>query len=842
MDWRLAFKLARQDLRGGIRQFTVLLACLCLGVTAISAIGSVRQAIESGLEDQAAQLLGGDAMVELTYRFADKTERAWLAEHSDQISEVVDFRSMAVVARGTEEERALTQVKAVDSAYPLLGHVDLSPPIDLKDAFAGEAGHPGGIMATALMDQLGLKVGDVFKLGVQDFVLMAEIRNEPDETGIGFRLGPRTIVLKDDLKASGLLEPGTLFETEYRLILPPDASLDALERDAEARFANAGLRWRDTRSGAPGVSRFVERLGRFLVLIGLTGLAVGGIGVASAVRTYLARKTEVIAILRSLGAESRTIFAIYFIQIFTVSSLGILLGVIFGGSLPLLLEPILKNSLPIPADIAIYPGPLAEAALYGILTALLFSLWPLSRTEQVRAAALFREQMGAARPLPRPRFIIATLILLILLVGLAALFSGNAVLTLWTSAGIFGALLLLAATGRGTRYLAARFRNTARRRPIWHWSLSAISAPGQTSQSVILSIGLGLSVLSAIGQIDGNLRSAIARDLPKIAPSYFFIDIQQTQLPEVLDLWAQNDDVNRIDTAPMLRGVITKINDQPAKDVVGDHWVVRGDRGVTYAATPDDRTTITQGAWWPNEYDGPPQISFSAEEAEEMGLSLGDTMVVNILGRDIEATITSFREVDFSTAGIGFVMVMNPASLRGAPHSHIATVYAEASAEAQILRDVARQYPNITAIRVRDAIENASTLLSGIAGAIRWGAMIALVTGVLVLVGAAAEGADTRRFEAAVLKTLGATRVQILASFALRAALLGAAAGIIALIAGSLGAYAVMRFVMEADFIVIWPSALIVIFAGVFASLLTNLGFAVQPLMTRPAQVLRSKE
>lgn len=351
-----------------------------------------------------------------------------------------------------------------------------------------------------------------------------------------------------------------------------------------------------------------------------------------------------------------------------------------------------------------------------------------------------------------------------------------------------------------------------------------------------------MSVLSAIGQIDGNLRSAIERDLPDVAPSFFFIDIQQTQLPDILDQFDTNDSVSRVDTAPMLRGVITQINGQPAQNVAGDHWVIRGDRGVTYAALPDDRTVITEGTWWPESYSGPPQISFSAEEAAEIGLQIGDSMVVNILGRDISATVTSFREVDFSNAGIGFVMVMNPSALQGAPHSHIATVYASQDAEAGILRDMSRQYPNITAIRIRDAVENAANILAGIAGAIRWGAMIALVTGVLVLIGTAAEGESARRFEAATLKTLGASRVQILTSFALRSAILGIFAGIFALVAGSLGAFAVMRFVMEAGFVVIWQSALIVIVAGIFTALLTSLAFAIPALMARPAKVLRSAE
>jgi len=300
--------------------------------------------------------------------------------------------------------------------------------------------------------------------------------------------------------------------------------------------------------------------------------------------------------------------------------------------------------------------------------------------------------------------------------------------------------------------------------------------------------------------------------------------------------------VSRLEPAPMLRGVITRINARPAREVAGDHWVVRGDRGVTYADRPGQTTRITAGTWWPEGYSGPPQISFAAEEAAEIGLSLGDMMTVNVLGRDITATVTSFREVDFSTAGMGFILTMNPAALAGAPHSFIATVYAEPEAEAPILRDLAGRFPNITAIRVRDAIDRVSGVLAGIAAATSWGAGISLVTGFLVLIGAAAAGVGARTYEAAVLKTLGAARRRILLSFALRSALLGAAAGLVALGAGIAGAWAVTRQVLETDFTVIWPAALAIVLGGVLTTLAAGLLFAWRPLAARPAGVLRAQE
>ena len=841
MSLRIAARLARRELRGGLRGFRIFLACLALGVAAIAGVGSVRTAIEQGLSDQGAVLLGGDAQAEFTYRFATPEERGWLEEISTELSEIADFRSMATVTREGETERGLTQVKAVDEAYPLLGQMELDPPQPLSEALAG-GDLPGAVMAPVLADRLGLSPGDSFRLGEQEFTLSAVILREPDDAGDGFGLGPRTLVATSALAESGLLAPGSLYETQYRLLLPPGSDLDALKAEAETRYRDSGVRWRDARNGAPGISRFVDRLGRFLVLVGLSGLAVGGIGVSAAVRAYLARKTSVIATLRTLGASRNTIFLTYFLQIGALSVLGIALGLLLGAAIPLVFAPIIASALPVPVVFTVYPGPLLEAALYGLLTALVFTLWPLARTEEVRAATLFRDAMDSARGLPAPRYLIATALLLALLVGVAALFSGDARVTLWTAGGLLAALVILALAASGIRWLAHRAAPAARGRPALRWALGAIGGPRDTAASVVLSLGLGLSVLAAIGQIDGNLRSAISRDLPEVAPSYFFVDIQPNQIDGYLDRLARDPAVGRVDTAPMLRGVITRINGRPAQEVAGDHWVVRGDRGITYAATPDERTTVTAGTWWPEDYSGAPQISFAAEEAEELGLSLGDEITVNILGRDITATITSFREVDFSTAGIGFVMTLNPAALAGAPHTFISTVYAEPEAEAQILRDLANAYPNITAIRVRDAIDRVSELLEGISGAVRWGAAATLLTGFLVLIGAAAAGEGARTYEAAVLKTLGASRARILQSFALRSALLGAAAGLVALGAGILGGWAVSVFLMETSFAVVWSSALGIVAGGVVATLLAGLVFAWRPLAARPAQVLRARE
>ncbi len=842
----LALRLALRELRGGLEGFRVFIACLALGVAAIAAVGSVRAAIDHGLSREASSLLGGDAQVQFTYRYASAEERAWMDANAAAVSEIVDFRSLLAVPQpgGGEPERPLVQVKAVDGAYPLYGSVGLAGGGTLADALAPHDGLPGLVAEKTLVDRLGLAPGAVVRLGTEDFRLTDTLTVEPDAMASGFAFGPRVMVRSADLASSGLLSEGSLFDSSYRLRLAPGADLTALRADALARFGETGLQWRDRRSGPPGVGQFVDRLASFLVLVGLAGLAVGGVGVAAAVRTHLEAKTETIATLKTLGATGGTIFAVYLIQIGLLAVVGVALGEVLGAALPLIAAPFVGDRLPVPVEFGLYPRPLAEAALYGLLTALLFTVWPLGRARDIRAAELFRDLATARRVWPRLPYVLATVALAAALVGSATILSGAPMLALGTAGGVAGALLVLLAAAWGLRRLASALARgpVTRGRPALRWALAALGGPSGETTSVVLALGLGLSVLGAVGQIDWNLRSLITRDLPARAPAYFFVDIQGDQLDGFVDLAKETPGVSAVDTAPMLRGIITRINGRPAREVAGNHWALNGDRGITFAAAPPEGTVITEGQWWPEDYSGPPLISFAAEQGREMNLKLGDTLTLNVLGRDVTATIASFREVRFETMGINFLIILDPAALAGAPHTSIATVYAEPRAEAPLLRAEASAYPNVTGIGVRATIARLSTALDGIGAATRWAAGATLLTGFVVLIGAAAAGERRRVFEAAVLKTLGAARWRILASFALRAGLIGMAAGIVAIIAGGVAGWWVTTYVMQGTFRFEPVTALAIVAGGALASLIAGLAFALRPLAARPARVLRARE
>ncbi|MGR3291228.1 MAG: ABC transporter permease, partial [Paracoccaceae bacterium] len=548
MSLSVAAKIARRELRGGLKGFRVFLACLTLGIAAIAAVGTVRESVRQGLAREGAVILGGDAEIELTYRFASDDERLWMTQNSAAFSEIVDFRSMAVVDRGSVAARGLTQVKAVDSIYPLYGSVALEPDIELAVAFAGKNGIPGAVMDGVLVERLRLSTGDIFRLGTQEFVLSAILLSEPDNSGGAFTLGPRTIVRTTDLTQSGLLQPGTLFESAYRLQTQPGADLDRLESDANIAINSGGFHWRDRRNAAPGATEFIDRLGTFLILVGLAGLAVGGVGVAAAVRTYLDEKIQVIATLKTLGADGKTVFQAYLMQIGVMTVIGVASGILIGALLPIALAPLIKANLPLPVVLGLHPRPLLEAALYGVLTAILFTLWPLSRTASIRAAALFRDASLGLSGWPGRGYIAICGFVLMLLIAAAAWFSGNPRLAFWVAGGLFAVFLMLSVMAYALRRLTrwcVRFRIVQRFTPL-RLALGSVGGPGGEAASVVLSLGLGLAVLATVGQIDANLRSAISRDLPDRAPTFFVVDIQSHQMQEYLALVQSNPAVTKV--------------------------------------------------------------------------------------------------------------------------------------------------------------------------------------------------------------------------------------------------------------------------------------------------------
>ncbi|WP_207484785.1 ABC transporter permease [Arenibaculum pallidiluteum] len=802
-----AWRLARRELRGGLRGFRIFIACLALGVAAIAAVQSVAGGILDGLREDGRAILGGDIALRLIYRPASDAQQDWLRARG-RVAEGVEMRAMAIAGEGRS---TLVELKAVDGAYPLYGTATLRDGAPVETALAQRDGAWGVAAEEAVLDRLGLSVGERVRVGDAEFVLRGVIAREPDKAGSGaFTLGPRLMVPLEALAQTGLLQPGSLVNWTYRLALPPGSDVAAVRSELAAAFPDAGWRVRDYTDAAPQLQQFINRLALFLTLVGLTALLVGGVGVGNAVRAYLDGKVETIATLKTLGAPGRLVFATYLLQVTALAAIGIAIGLVIGALVPPLAAAALEDVLPVPARVGLQPAALVTAAAFGLLTALAFSLWPLGRAGEIPAAALFRDAVAPVRALPRQAYVLGAGASALGLAALAIATAPDRSFAAWFVAGAFVTLLAF----RGAAWLVthAAARAGRPRNPGLRLALANLHRPGNPTGSVVLSLGLGLTVLVAIALVEGNFSRRLQEAVPSGAPSFFFIDVQPDQRERLFQAVQSVPGAEGLMAVPSLRGRIATVNGVEAEKAVVDPsegWVARGDRGLTYSAELPSGSRLVAGEWWPRDYAGPPLISVIGDVARAFGVGPGDRLGITILGRTMEARIANVREVDFSSLNINFALVFAPGLLEGAPQTWIATLRATPEAEPEIQRLVARSFPNVTTVRVKDALDQVNALLGQIGTGVRLTAAVTLIAGTLVLAGAVAAGHRRRVYDAVVLKVLGATRGAILRAFMLEYGLLGIVTAVIAGAIGTLAAWAVLIEVMRWDRWVFLPASVL---------------------------------
>lgn len=787
---RLAVRLALRELRGGLSGFYIFLACVALGTAAIAGVNSVSQMMTGSIAAEGRTILGGDIRFETNNRDIDEAQREYIASLG-AVSAGTNLRTMARTGDGSDQ--SLVELRSVDGAYPLYGALVTEPALPHGALFDLNDGSYGAVAAQILLDRLGLKLGDKLLVGDASFEIRSTMVTEPDALSEGFGFAPRLMISSQALTEAGLVRPGSLIEYGYRVRLDAASGAEAVSDAAKAKFPDAGWQVRTSANAAPALTRNIERFSQFLTLVGLTALIVGGVGVANAVRAYLDSKRGVIATLKCVGAQSRFVVLVYLIEVMLIAAMGVVIGLVAGAAMPFLAANFLAGLVPVTAHAELYPSALGMAALFGLLTAFAFALLPLGRAGEIPATALFRQQgfeAGVRTGLP---YLIGSGVTLAILCAAAIATADDK-----RVAGIFivavaAAFVVLRLVGQLVQFLARR-APAVRSTPL-RLAIGNIHRPGALTPSVVLSLGLGLALLVTLALIDSDLRRELSGNLPERAPNFFFVDIQSNEIEDFERIVKTTAPEGKIIKVPMLRGRILELNGAAVSEAnvpQGARWVLRGDRGVTYAKNIPENTRLAEGTWWAPDYTGEPLVSFSAEEAGELGLKIGDTVTVSVLGRSITARIANLRDVEWESLSINFVMVFSPNTFAGAPHAWMATLTdpgADAELEGQILRNVTQAHPTITSLRVKDAIEIANRLVGQIGIAIRAAASVALIASVLVLAGALAAGNRARMHDAVVLKTLGATRRTLIRAYSYEYGLLGLATAIFALGFGGVAAW-----------------------------------------------------
>ncbi|WP_375196422.1 ABC transporter permease [Sphingobium sp.] len=836
LGWRGCWRIAWRDLHRGLRGLRLLVVCLFLGVAALATIGSLTAAITGEIASKGQSLLGGDLEIAMAQREANAAEKSAF-RRMGQLSETIRLRAMAQrPGSGDGPSAVLTELKGVDLAYPLYGR------LMLNSGPAGTLKADELVIGQALADRLALRRGQTLRYGEALFRIRGIIANEPDRVGEGFTLGPVAITSLEGVRRTALIQPGSLYESKYRIRLPaganPRASGEALKR----AFPMAGFEIKDRDRAAPGTSRFFERMGQFLSLIGLTALAIAGVGVGNGVTSYLAIKRNGIATLKILGASTSDISRIYLIQIGIVAALATASGLLVGAVLPSFLLSAVGDLLPVQPGFSLTAWPFVTSAAYGLLIAFIFIMPPLAHARTLPAAVLFREIVDKRRVRDRTSMI-AVGIAVLATAALAISTAREPLFAASVLAAVGVILLILFGIGSIVRRLAARIKPP--RAPLARLAIANLHRPGSQTPALVIALGLGLTLFVTLAAIQSSLNAEIRNTVPRTAPDQFVLDIPAARKQQFQSFVAHAAPGSTVNIVPALRGTIlaygrTRVAD--LKELPKDAWFLRGERGVTYSDMLPEGSDLVEGEWWPKDYAGAPLVSLDREAAAVMDVGVGDTLTVSILGREIRARIASLRQVNWETMGFNYIMVFSPNSLRGAPHSLAATITIKPpkTSEGQLSRALLAAFPSISIIPVREVVGQVTVLLGQMASAIVLAGSVAILAGIAVLIGAITASRHARAYDSVILKTLGATRWQILGSQAFEYLLLAAILAVVALALGLTAAW----FVIVQIFAFHWSPDWLLVAATLGAGAVLTLGVGLLgsiPLMSvRPARALRA--
>lgn len=834
ISWQTAWAIARRDLSARFKGLRLLLVCLFLGVGALAAIGTLTGAIERELASRGRTILGGDIEIAVWQRAASPQELTALTA----LGPTSGGTRMQAMARAGDLAAPI-ELKAVNARWPLVGRLTLK---DGRTAGAPPAGEAW--LGEGAAERLGVAPGGSITIGTLALKVGGIIADEPDRLGEGFTLGPVVIVAADVPARAGLIAPGAMYRSKYRIALPPARDPQLTADALKARFPSAGFEIRTRDKAAPGAERFVGRMGEFLVLVGLAALVIAGIGIGGGVSSYLEARRTSIATLKVLGATSADIARIYLLQIAAAATVGSAAGLFAGVLVTPLLGKVLGSLLPVAPGLVLDPPALIRAALYGLLVALVFAAPPLLAARRFPAMALMR---AAVSPLARS-WRDAALPVGLGMAGIAALALVTArqpLVTLWFLGGSLALLGLLGALGLGLRRLAAHLPRPER--PLLRLALANLHRPGAQTGALVTALGFGLSAFVLLAAVQTSLDANIAARVPQRAPAYFVLDVPRDRADEFRHAVAQVVPQAQVRMVPALRGAILAYGPQghmtrvaDLKEIPDDAWPLRGERGLTYSDDVPEGNVVTAGKWWPRGYRGEPLVSIDEKLADALNLKIGDQLTIGLLGVERTARIASLRRIDWDSLGFNYVLVFSPNAIADAPHNMAATIDLPAGqARGQLLRALVRAFPASSVTEVGAVLTQARDLLRQVSLAILSAASVAVLAGIAVLLGAIAAARASRLYDNVILRVLGASRRQLLLLQLAEYALLAALLALVALVLGSALAWLIVVKLFTFDWLPAWPQVFGVLGLGLVLVIVFALAGSLPLLRARPAQALR---
>ena len=840
-----AIRIGLLDMRGDLRRFLLLVVCLAVGTALISGVNSVGSSITRAIDDGAAELMGGDVELSRADRLATDAERATM-DTFGAVSTIVDTNLRAESATGD----AFVDLTAVGPTYPLLGQV-LSPQLP-----AGQSVHQflapvndihGALVDPVLLDQLGLDIGDSFGLGGTEFQVRGTLTKLPDGPVRGFRLGLTAVVTDAGFAAvsdrtSPLPGLGSWFR--YKLLLD-SRDAEAGKAALEAAFVDSGWTVRSARDGLGQMVRYYDLFMRFLVIVGLGSLLIGGVSVWTGMQAYIAERASVIAVLRSMGAGRSRIFIHFFAQVAALASVGVGIGLLIGGGAAFAVLPIIGRAVGIDLAATLHLQPLLVAAAAGFVTAFAFAYLPLQQAQTIRPVLLFRSKGLSAPPIEWRALLLSWQVLPLIAAAiaffiLAWLMTGDAVLVAAFGLASAVSAILFQLFIRAIQLGLARLPEPRARIP--RHALRAISGSGQNAASVVVSAGMALAMLIVVLVLQANLRQeflgASAFDVPTLVASDLFPD----EVESLASMAGAGTDIPRFVATPMLRGALTEIAGQPSGSIrtrgPEATFLLAGEVPLTYRSQLPASSRITSGEWWPADYTGPALVSLHQSLRSGLGVDLGDTLTFTIFGEPITATVASFRDYSWQ-GGIDFLATFSPGVIDAFPTTLFAAVTALPGREETVERQLAADFPDIRFIEIGDTLKQITDALSQLSFAAVLVGGLAVGNGLLVLVGSLATGRRQREADTVISKVLGATRLELMAAAFIQYLILATLAALPAIVLGVGLGWLVSMLMLNVDFTVNTDALGVVLLVAISITACLGAMTILRAASARPARLLR---
>jgi putative ABC transport system permease protein len=824
---RLALRIALRDLRGGLSGLGLLWLCLAVAIAGLASVTSLASSVDRAIADNGRQLLGGDLLLSVAQREASPEEHAAI-EALGRSSKSVTTRAMLVAPDGRS---LLAELSGVDSRWPLAGTIE----------WAGAGKRPSGAevaVGREIAERLDVGAGDRLRIGRASYRIVSIIEKMPRASG--FALAPPAVMDEAGLATSGLVQPGSLTSTSYRILLPANAKPEQAGKDFQRRFPDGGWRAVSRDEAGAGTRRFIDRLGQMLLLVALSALAIGGLGMSSAAAAFASSRRPTIAILKLVGATRRTVSTMLLAEIGLIAGLAILAGLAVGAAAPALVGQLTVGLLPVAPDTAPQWGALGEAALFGLLITFAASWRMIASAGETRPARLLRGDVGNGEPMRWRSFILPTAALAVaaaIAIGSASdpLFAAEGIAAIALLCGLFALIgLAIRRIARGAKHLGG---------PVTRLGIAALDRPGAATGRLAVSLGLGLTLLVTLAGTASSILAEIDTAIPKRAPALFLVDIPRAEEAKFRGLAAARMPGAELRLVPSLRGPVTAVNGvrvTEMRDIPEGAWILRGDRGLTFASVLPPANRIVAGQWWPRDYRGPPLVSIDRDAATALNLNVGDTLTVAVLGRPITARIASLREIDWRSFGFNFAIIFAPGVLEAAPYTLMATVAPPAGqSTVNFERTLTAELPMVSAIRVSDIVAQVKSLLESIDGAVRIATGFAILMGMIVLAGSVVATRRQRSRDIVLLRLVGATRWQVSSSQLIEFALLASAVALAAFGAGALAARLVVVELFEFPFSPDWANLALIPLGAIFLAVLAAFAAALPALNVRPAQGLR---